>query len=104
MVVIREVGHPVPRLEFLLEDSGKDMEKRRAQVARAMTIENVTIPAVLDTPDGAVETAYKAWPSSAVVVTTTGQIAVRLGGKGTVDSIDADQLERWLREHLGRPG
>ncbi len=101
LVVTREVGHKIPGLEFLLDNPYPDRDTRCRNLKKAMQIEHVTIPAVIDNEDATVQTAYKAFPLRLVVIDRAGCLAFDGKfdpGKG---GLDLPQAREWLEFNLG---
>jgi hypothetical protein len=100
-VVVREAGHELPGVEFLLDSpSGAD---RRGLVSQAVRFRGWPLPTVLDTPDAAAEVAYRAFPLRVVVVNPDGRIAFATRFSGGGFGLDADALGQWFEKHLGPP-
>jgi hypothetical protein len=58
----------------------------------------LTMPAVIDSDDNAVNRAYAAWPDRLYVVGVDGKIAYK-GGPGPA-GFRVPDLETWLRENI----
>jgi hypothetical protein len=98
-VNVREAGHRSAGLEFLLDDIDArfSIDKRRANVRRAIRLKGFSIPALLDTPQANVERLYEAFPLRCVVVDAAGDLAMDLGpALGTSESWDMDKVQSWL--------
>jgi hypothetical protein len=96
-VAVREAGHRNPELDFV-RSAGRSAGQRRAALGRAANLVGLTIPCVLDTPDGRVMRAYKAFPRRLVVVDRRGRIALDLG-IGLSWDWDLSRVARWLDDH-----
>ena len=102
LINIRDTRHRVMGLEFLLES--KDAASRRANIAKAMDIEGVTIPAVIDGIDASTETAYKAWPLRVVGIDRDGRIAFDGPFKPKERGVNLNELGDWLQsQHTANP-
>ncbi len=101
LVVIREAEHKVTGLEFLLEDENSDPETRRHNLGKAMAIEQVTIPAIMDTTDARIERAYSAFPLRLVVVDRAGRIAFDAPFDYKAGGLRLVPIHRWLKQNLG---
>jgi hypothetical protein len=101
-VNVREAGHLVPGLEFVVapgpESGPSRLEARRERTRRAMRIMRLTMPALLDPEDEPAATAYRGWPLRLVAIDTGGTIAVDLGGLER-NPWRLTELEQWLDEH-----
>jgi hypothetical protein len=75
LVIVHEAGHGIEGLEFLLDD--QDPVTRRLNIARAMDLKHVTIPAVFDTPDSVMERTFSVCPFRVVGV-NHGEIGLDL--------------------------
>jgi hypothetical protein len=102
-VVVREAGHPVPGLHFLLEP-GISAGRRRALVRKAARRVGLTMPAAMDGPDERVMNAYRAFPRRVVVVDRAGRIALDLGTGVEKPGWDFSPIERWLRRNTPAVG
>jgi hypothetical protein len=100
LVIVHEAGHSQPGLEFLLKD--QDPDSRRVNVAEAMRIMHVTIPAVLDTPDFRMERAFRSGPMRVVGV-NHGELLLDQPFRPST-GIDFVQLKGWLDAALQQPG
>jgi hypothetical protein len=104
-VNIREAGHPMPGLEFLLPAKGVmfgpqlPWPERRQAVRKAVARVGLTLPVVLDREDNKVMHAYGAFPLRLVVVGADGRIAMDLG-RGVFQHWDLKQVDRWLQSHV----
>jgi hypothetical protein len=97
-VCIREAGHRIDGLEFLLEDQGPrraPLPERRRRVARGVEKVGLSLPGVIDL-DGAAEAAYHAFPLRLVVVDAEGKVELDLG-VGVFTPWDLRGLEGWLK-------
>jgi hypothetical protein len=105
-VNIKEAGHKLPGLEFLVFGHGAattPSQKLRSQrTMRAMELRGFTMPAVIDSEEGLAERAYDAWPLRLVVVDGAGKIALDLG-RGVQHDWDFAELEAWLEENAAAP-
>jgi hypothetical protein len=102
-VNIREAGHEIAGLEFLLEapDSSTEssIEKRRTLIARAVNYVKMTMPGVIDI-HGKAERDYRAYPLRLIVVDAEGRIALDLGvGIDPQHPWDLGAVETWLKAH-----
>ncbi len=59
----------------------------------------LTMPCVVDDIENTVDSAYAAWPERLFVVDRDGLIAYR-GAQGPF-GFDPDELDAWLRRHVG---
>jgi hypothetical protein len=95
LVLVREAGHPIPELAFVLD--GADQHPRRVENAcKAMKVLSLSLPAVSDDEDAKVEKAYQAWPKRLVVVGTDGRIVLD-AGLGLAGGWDCDAVAAFLR-------
>jgi hypothetical protein len=105
LVYLREAGHPMPGVEFLLPPGGAGQssprlprEEHRLAARRAMAVVGLHLPTALDTEDGQAMTRYAAFPLRLVVLDAGGRVALDLG-RGTVRPWDLGLVEHWLRDH-----
>jgi hypothetical protein len=104
LVVVREARHPISGLEFLLKGDTSDWEQRRHLVAKALQVQQVTMPVVLDTEDAQVERAYLAWPLRLVLVRSGGQLAFDARFRPDKGGLDLECVSRGLEKYFaGEP-
>jgi hypothetical protein len=96
LVMVRDVGHALAGLEFLVENASADPESRRPLIARAMQIKKVTIPAALDTRDARAQMTYAGWPMRLVVVGLTGRLEFDARFEPS-RGLDIARLAQWLK-------
>jgi peroxiredoxin len=94
-ISVKEAGHRIPGLEFVL-DAGDSAGQRRAAVQRGAAVLGLTMPGVMDGPDRRVMNAYKAFPRRLVVVDRQGRVALDLGS-GLMWKWDLAQVDEWLK-------
>jgi hypothetical protein len=102
-VNVREIFHHHKDFKFLYDDyePSESFAKRRQRVCRALDWLKLSMPAVMDGPDAAVDMRYHAWPTRLVVVDMQGRIAY-YGGTPMDNDPDKNmrELTAWLKENL----
>jgi hypothetical protein len=98
LVVIREAGHVIPDLDFVLSKDSKGRDYRRVSAAKAREALGITFPTVLDTPDAMLERLYAAWPARLFIVNADGEMAFDAGW--IREAWDLDAVEEWLQQHV----
>jgi len=75
-------------------------QARRDEIAKACCSRlKITMPAVVDTIDNAVDEAYAAWPERIFIVGADGRIAY-VSGPGPW-GFKPEEAERWLKKNAG---
>jgi len=107
LVYIREAhpsdGWQVPMnvREGIVFNDPKTLDARGEVAAAACSKLNLTMPALVDSLDDAVNTAYAAWPDRLYVVGKGGRIAYK-GAPGP-RGFRADELEQFLKSQFPPP-
>jgi hypothetical protein len=101
-VNVREAGHVIPGLEFVIEGRTArfdiPMGVRRERTLRAMREKGFTLPAVIDPDDAPAEEAYDGFPVRLVVLDREGMVALDQGsGMPGEQPWDLSAVEEWLR-------
>jgi hypothetical protein len=78
-VQIQEAGHDIPALDAALKDLPRDTTDRRQRARRAMEVLHLTMPAVTDNPNKAIEYAYGAFPEYFVILDRKGRRVTEIG-------------------------
>jgi hypothetical protein len=96
-VSLREAGHEMPGLEFLVEDDGRvTPRQRRERTAKAIRLKGFPLPALFDVDDKASDD-YKAFPLRLVAVGAGGTVELDLGRDlADGEAWAFDRLEAWL--------
>jgi hypothetical protein len=102
-VNVREIFHHHKDFKWLYDDydASESFAKRRHRVCRALDWIHLSMPAVMDGPDAAVDMRYHAWPTRLVVVDMQGRIAY-YGGTPMDNDPDGNMrdLKAWLKQNL----
>lgn len=94
VLVVKKDGAEV--LEKIAQSDSLEKRKENAEVCLLSL--NLSIPAVLDKADNAVNTAYAGWPDRLVVVGADGKVAY-IGGPGP-GGFKPEEVAAWLKEHV----
>jgi len=79
LVQIQEAGHDIPALDAALKDVPRDTTDRRRRARRAMEVLHLSMPAVTDNPNKAIEYAYGAFPEYIAIRDRKGRRVVDIG-------------------------
>lgn len=102
LVQIQEAGHKIPTLDAALKDVPRETSNRRQRARRAMEVLHLTMPAVTDNPNKAVEYAYGAFPEYFVILDRDGKRAVDIGC-GLPSGWDFGEIRAELNKLLQTP-
>jgi len=97
LVVVRDAGHAVHGLEFMLDRDG--WHDRRDRIGWALQKKRLSIPAIMDTPTAEAERAYAAWPERLFVLNPAGRI-IHDAGLGMPAGWDFEQVRACLDQEL----
>lgn len=98
VVFARKEGREV--LETIRQTNTLEHRFGNAEVCLATL--QLTIPAVVDRADDAVNIAYAGWPDRMIIVGADGRLAY-IGGPGP-SGFKPNEVEQWLKENLPRRG
>jgi hypothetical protein len=90
-VQIQEAGHDIPALDAALKDVPRKTADRRQRARRGMEELHLTIPAVTDNPNRAIEYAYGAFPEYIVILDRKGRCVADIGW-GLPSGWDFDEI------------
>jgi hypothetical protein len=77
------------------------LPQRREVAGQCCKRMKISMPTVVDEMDNRVDAAYAAWPERMFVVDSDGRIAY--AGKQGPWGFKPNEVEEWLRDHVGRP-
>jgi hypothetical protein len=98
-VQIQEAEHDIPALDAALKDVPRKTADRRQRARRGMEELHLTIPAVTDNPNRAIEYAYGAFPEYIVILDRKGRRAADIGC-GLPSGWDFDEIRSVLNKLL----
>jgi hypothetical protein len=106
LVYIREAGHRIDGLEFLLPDGQEALYSTRQlpddrhgdAVRKALGIARLNLPVVMATHDTRLMTSYAAFPWGLLVLDQSGRVALRVG-LPPAEGTDVQAVASWLRSH-----